>query len=157
MVTVNDDTSDVAGPTTGGRVPVGRGAIEIRRRARRAARDSAPSATVFLVIDCSGSMAGQNLERARIGSVEFAESALASGYAVGLIQFASTATMVCEPQRDLSALREAADRLEAGGFTEMGRGIAMADADLGSRGGRRAMIVVTDGLPNQTQGRCGRG
>ena len=111
--------------------------------------ESTPPAAVFLVIDCSGSMAGKNLERARQGSVDFAERALAGGYAVGLIQFASTATLVCEPQRDLSALRGYAEKLEAGGMTEMGRGIAMADANLGGQGGPRAIVVVTDGLPTK--------
>ena len=128
-------------------VPVGRSGIEIRSRAGVPAK--AGSGCVVLAIDCSGSMAGSKMEQARRGAVEFAAAAMGNRDAVGLVQFASTASVVCGLQTDLGALREHAGRLEAGGSTDMTGGIGLAASLTAGVSGPRSMVVITDGLPTK--------
>ena len=146
---MESDRTDLTRPAGPRRVQVTGGGIEIRRRGVPARSDGGLQSNAFLVIDCSGSMAGRNLESAKKGAIDFAESALTKGYTVGLVQFADTATLLCQSQVDLAKLRGFADTLVAGGATEMARGIAMADRELRKRPGQRAMVIVTDGLPNR--------
>ena len=130
------------------RVAVSSGAIEIRRQGKPVGTVAPASGHVYLVIDCSVSMAGAKLIEAKEGAVEFARDALAKGYGVGLIQFGSSATLLCEPQRDLGAVRRYVGRLRLGGSTDLASGISMAVDSLGSGPEQRSMVIVTDGQPN---------
>ena len=104
--------------------------------------------TAFLLVDCSGSMAGnRKLEQAQSGASSFAEDALENGYSIGLIQFASTATVLCKPIRDVSKLRLHINNLTAGGGTNMTQAMQLALEELGLADGVRAIVVVTDGMP----------
>lgn len=103
---------------------------------------------VYLVLDCSHSMSGDKLTQAKSGAVAFAEEAAEKGYHVGLVQFDSSAKHICEPQSDLGRLRSYVDEIAVGGTTNMADGIRMATEKLGPGPGARAMVVVTDGKPN---------
>src|SRR5574340_1741284 len=82
---------------------------------------------VYLVIDCSGSMAEHNkIEQAKKGAIGFADVAQKKGYSVGLIQFASYAEHMVEPQNELTSLKANVERISANGSTNMAAAIRMA-------------------------------
>jgi molecular chaperone DnaK len=102
----------------------------------------------FLLLDCSGSMVGQKLEQARSGSYDFARKALSGGYSIGLIRFSDSAQLLCRPETDCNAIASVLSGLSAYGTTNMEAAIEMAAAELSGLAGTRALVVVTDGLPD---------
>ncbi len=103
----------------------------------------------YLLIDCSGSMQANNkLKQAKKGALNFAKDALAKDYLTGLIQFDSSAKLMCEPGSDLSALENGLGKLEIGDLTHMAKAINLAYSLLNNQSGRRVMVIVTDGMPN---------
>ena len=65
--------------------------------------------------------------------------------------FESSAKHICEPQLDSSRLRQYVEKLKLGGTTDMAAGIDLANEKLRQWAGSRAMVVVTDGLPNDCE------
>lgn len=106
------------------------------------------SAFTYLVIDCSSSMSGNKLAQAKKGAIEFTNDALKKGYSIGLIQFASEAELLCEPKPEISTLRFYVEKLVASGSTNMTAAIQLAMESLNIKNGLRAMVVVTDGIPD---------
>jgi len=107
------------------------------------------SQTAFLLVDCSGSMGtGTKLEQARSGASAFALDAFGQGYSVGLIQFSDEATLLCAPTRDISDLRIPIKNLTIGGGTNMTHALQLAMDKLSLMNGLRAIVVVTDGIPD---------
>lgn len=102
----------------------------------------------YLVIDCSTSMEGIKLAEAKKGAMEFAKDALHKGYSLGLIQFASVAKHICETEANITAIRSHIEMLIAGGSTNMTDGIRLAIDKLSIRKGLNAMVIVTDGQPD---------
>ena len=103
---------------------------------------------VYLVIDCSISMAGGKLIQARQGAIDFAGDALTKGYSVGLIQFATHAYQICDPQREIAQLRSYVEQVDGSGSTNMAAGIDLATQELGQEMASRAIVLVTDGHPD---------
>jgi Mg-chelatase subunit ChlD len=133
------------------RVALTEGGIEIRREGRPVTSQEGGGGLAYLVIDCSGSMAGEKLASAKRGAAEFAGEARKKGYSVGLIRFSTAATHVCEPQKDVSGLQRYLATLEVDGSTNMAEGITLATNRLKGMSGLRAMIVVTDGMPDSQE------
>ncbi len=119
---------------------------------------------VYVLIDCSGSMAGDKLQQAKDGAMRFAKDAVAKGYSVGLIEFYGVANHLCDPTMDLSVLQGHVDRLEArkagavqaffGAFrrgiygTNIAQAIRIAREKLNERKGIKAIVLITDGQAN---------
>jgi len=103
--------------------------------------------TVYLLLDCSGSMAG-SIEAARVGAVDFAIQAASDGYAVGAVQFSDSASALFEPTHDCDRVRSELRRLRSGGGTNMAEAIELATRLLSPKQGERAIVLVTDGEPN---------
>jgi Mg-chelatase subunit ChlD len=108
-------------------------------------------AYVYLVIDTSGSMAGDKLEQAKKGVVDFAEDAFRKEYAVGLISFNTTARHVCEPTYDIRLLQGRIREMQATGSTNMAEAIKMAHDHLKRLDNTRVIVIATDGLPDNAQ------
>jgi Mg-chelatase subunit ChlD len=105
-------------------------------------------ASVYLLMDCSGSMSGEKLKQAKNGARSFSVDALAKGYSVGLIQFDSQAEVVCEPQTNISITEMGLDKLVIGGSTNLTESLQLARSRLEALDGVRAIVVVTDGMPD---------
>jgi Mg-chelatase subunit ChlD len=106
------------------------------------------SARAFLLIDCSSSMASGKIAQAREGALAFAKDALKKHYAVGLISFATKSKTLCVPEQNLTMLASTIERLEANGTTNMADAIKQATKHMEKCSGIRAIVIVTDGVPD---------
>jgi len=106
--------------------------------------------TTMLVIDISGSMEKNN----KIGAAKDAEKAYVSqmrpGDQAGLIAFDTQVHNVQPLTTDIGALTSAIDGLQPGSDTAMYDGIKAATAALEGVSGRKAIIVLSDGLDNRS-------
>lgn len=105
-------------------------------------------ANVYMLVDCSNSMAGYKLGQAKQGVMDFAAKALASGYRVGLISFDTTANLITEPLDDIQALQPAIRAMKISGSTNLAAAIKMAHEQLKKLEGMRTVVVATDGEPD---------
>ncbi len=145
---MTNQNSDITRRPDDTRVSVSSRGIEIKRQGRPVGGEVGGSGWVYLAIDCSASMAGDKLTQAKRGAIDFFPEARQKGYAVGLVSFETAATHICEPQRDLAVIRLYVDKLERGISTDMAGGIQLATDKLQGRSGARAIVVVTDGIPD---------
>jgi Mg-chelatase subunit ChlD len=136
-----------------GRITVSGQGIEIRRENKPIIHEERGAGFVYLLIDCSGSMADYDkFNQAKEGALGFARDALAKGYLVGLIKFATLAEHLCEPQQKISTLQSYLMELETGLTTNMTAAIKMADQKLAEKTGARVMVIITDCFPNSKTG-----
>ena len=122
-------------------VSISKGNIEIRHEGKPIT-GSAMTGYVYLLVDRSASMAGDKLRQAKKGALNFAKEALNKGYYTGLIQFDSSARLLCEPYKDLATIEKAISKMDTGDTTHMANNL------LKSVSGARVMVIVTDGMPN---------
>ena len=103
----------------------------------------------YLVIDCSLSMSeGEKIDQVKNGAKRFTIEAKTKGYLVGLITFNSSATHLCEPQKEISALYRHLESMGAWGSTNMTDAILLATENLIKKNGVRVMVIATDGMPD---------
>jgi molecular chaperone DnaK len=104
---------------------------------------------VVLLIDCSSSMAGRKLSEAKDACADFAK--LIGGLAgarVALVSFASGAHVNAPLTEDAMTVQGAARELHTYGSTDLAAGLQAATTILEGEKGRRVIVVVTDGAPN---------
>ena len=105
------------------------------------------ASNVLILLDTSGSMAGDQLLQAKSGAVDFAHSASAKGFATALAVFGDRAAMVCDPGTDTTQLARKVAKVEVGvvgGSTNLAAGLILAAkfAQLA------VVVIVTDGASN---------
>ena len=106
---------------------------------------------VYMVLDCSGSMTGYKLEQAKGGVLDFAKDAIRKEYLTGLIKFDSLATHICEPMKDISYLDRQLKNIFASGSTNMVDAIKMAHDKLKNLECSKAIVIATDGQPDNVE------
>lgn len=107
------------------------------------------ASVVYLVVDCSGSMADlDKMAQARRGAVGFAKQAQQKGYSVGVIRFESSAQRIVTAQTSIKELETCVARMNVGGSTNLAEGIHLAAQCLLDEPGERVMCVITDGYPD---------
>lgn len=106
---------------------------------------------VYLVVDCSGSMSGYKLNQAKQGIMDFAKDAIRKEYLVGLIKFDSSAVHICEPMKDIPSLEQHLENIHSSGSTNMTDAIEMAHDHLKHLKCSRAIVIATDGQPDNVQ------
>ena len=150
MTVDNTENSGVAitGMSQDTRIASAGGGITIRREGKPVESKVLRGGSVYLVIDCSGSMAGEKIAEAKEGALDFAQEALTKNYAIGLISFSSVATLICEPLEEVSHVQRHLPDLEPDGSTNMARAIELATLKLKGKPGPLAMVVITDGMPD---------
>jgi len=107
--------------------------------------------SVYLAVDCSGSMEGEKLIQAKRGAIDFAKEAQKKGYVTGLIRFDTGAVHLCEPLRDVAVLQQHLEPVVVGGTTNMTHAIELAMEKFRGRKGIRVIVVVTDGMPDKPE------
>jgi len=93
-----------------------------------------PTPFVFILLDCSGSMAGDKLRQAKEGVAEFTKKAKGK---VGLIVFSNQAHLV-----------DTISNTTAGGSTNMVAAIKVAMENMPKSGIKRTIVIATDGEPD---------
>ncbi len=144
-------SNDKAIQKTGGSGPrevsISSGGIEIVRKGKPVS-GSTQIGHVYLLVDCSVSMRDNKIKQAKSGALKFARAAMSKGYDTGLIQFDSSAKLLCEPNEDISILEKAIENISIGDRTHMAKAIDKAYSYLKDMSGVRVMVLVTDGMPN---------
>ena len=106
--------------------------------------------TTLLVIDISGSMdKGNKMDAAKEAAKAYI-SGMREGDQAGLITFDTQVYRVQEVTADKAALTAAIDGLKTGSDTAMYNGILEATKALEGVSGRKAILVLSDGLDNQS-------
>ena len=108
--------------------------------------------TVVLCIDTSGSMSATDLVPTREAAAKAAARAFLDevppGTRVGVVTFASGASVVIPPTDDLDAVRDALARIPPpNGGTAIGDALALAARQFGAHG-KRVIVLMTDGVNN---------
>ncbi|HVQ58172.1 MAG TPA: Hsp70 family protein [Solirubrobacterales bacterium] len=105
---------------------------------------------VVLVIDVSASMRGSRLEEAKAAVVGFVEVLADAGLGdrIGLVAFSNSAERAARIGTKPGKVKKAAEALGIGGGTDMEAGLKLAEKELKSESGRRVVVVLTDGMPD---------
>jgi Mg-chelatase subunit ChlD len=106
---------------------------------------------VYMVLDCSGSMAGYKIGQAKRGVIDFAKDAIRKKYLVGLIKFDTNATHLSEPTQEIGSLESHMKGLAASVTTNMAQAIRIAHESLRRLAGSRVMVIATDGQPDNVE------
>jgi Ca-activated chloride channel homolog len=120
---------------------------------RFTARVPMKNVTVMLCIDTSGSMRAKDLlpsrsEASKAAALAFINQA-PPRTRIGIVTFATGASLLQPPSDDLDAVRSALDRLPPpDGATAMGDALALATQQL-PKTGTRAIVLMTDGISNR--------
>jgi Ca-activated chloride channel homolog len=117
------------------------------------ARVPVKDGTVILCIDTSGSMSATDLKPSRAAAAKAAARAfldeVPAGTRVGIVTFASGASVVQPPTDDLDAVREALDRVPPpNGATAIGDALTLAAQQMPAHG-KRVIVLMTDGVNNR--------
>ena len=126
--------------------------VDSPKTQRPTTRESKPKpATVYLLLDVSGSMDEGKLRQARDGGLSFAEDAIRKGYQVGAIQFSTWARIASKPTTKLGGIRTGLEDRALQLTTNMAAAIELATGELKRLQGLRSIVLVTDGYPDSAE------
>ena len=115
---------------------------------------TAVTRTAALVIDTSGSMAGEGIAGARAAALAFVD-AVPADVRVGLVTFADTAAVRVPATTDRAAVRRAIRALRPAGETSLYDGVLLGVRATG-RAGVRSVLVLSDGADTRSRATLGR-
>jgi len=106
-------------------------------------------AVLYVLMDTSTSMKGQNISEAKRGAKNFAQSAIRKGYCVGVIAFEEHAHYIADPTNDEETVKTAIDSLVLGSMTNMADALHMVKKCFNSiHPDFATVMVITDGVPD---------
>jgi VWFA-related protein len=114
----------------------------------RGTKEAAEPLTLSLIIDRSGSMEGAKIHRAREAVLRFL-SLMEPGDRASLISFSDRVEELAPLTKDVTALKDAAQTVEPGGHTALYDAVAAGVESVKSAPGRKAVIVLSDGIANR--------
>ena len=103
---------------------------------------------IVLCIDVSGSMHGKKLDEAKAGALNFMRNVDPEYTSVGLVSFGSNAKRRMSFTRSIKDMQQVVKSLSLEGSTAMGEGLKLACDDLKQVNGRRVIVLLTDGSPD---------
>jgi VWFA-related protein len=106
--------------------------------------------SVILAIDRSGSMRGTPIRDARQAAVDFVGEMRAIDR-VGVVSFDDHVTVISHLSSDKKVIEKAIERITVGRDTALNDAIVKALGLLSPFGGRRAVVVLTDGKENRSK------
>lgn len=105
-----------------------------------------------LLIDTSGSMSGDAIKQAKYACIQLVQEIIdLDVHRLGIIGFGSKATGLNALSKNRGELVSSIDRLTAFGGTNMRDAISMAMSVLGRCKGRKVIMLVTDGVPDNRE------
>jgi len=108
--------------------------------------------SIVLLMDTSGSMAGEKIEDAKKAMLSFLKKTDLSVNEVGLVEFGNDIAIVSQLSHDEQNLKDSIRRLESGNGTPMLAGIKLSsEAMLMKCRGKPVMVIATDGQPTETE------
>jgi Mg-chelatase subunit ChlD len=129
-------------------------AVVIREDGKDVSRESLStgySLSSVLVLDVSGSMSGDKLEKAKEAAINYVD--LAQGnHQIAIVTFSDSANTIQPFTTDKAILRARIGGLTAGGKTALQEGVAVALDILRRQVDRKTILVLTDGEENRTFG-----
>jgi tight adherence protein B len=99
---------------------------------------------VLLLIDTSGSMAGEPIQSARQAALSFIEQ-MPDEVRLGVVGFGSAATVLAPLDLDRTGALSAIDSLDDGGETALYDGVVTALEQFAGNEGRRTVVLLSDG------------
>ena len=102
----------------------------------------------MLILDKSGSMKGEKMEKAKASLLEFINLMEPEDKA-GIIVFDDKVDFISEPTSDKELLRQKVAGIKIGGNTAMFDALYSAIENMASAPGRKAVIILTDGKSNR--------
>ncbi len=106
---------------------------------------------VVVAVDVSGSMAGEPIDQAKAAVGQLIDT-LPADVPVSLVSFGQTAVLQHPFSTDRASLQAAVDGLIAAGGTALFDGVDRSIAQLASRGGTSALVVLADGADSASTG-----
>src|SRR6266540_1884382 len=124
--------------------------VEVQGGGEAVGEESIP-VTTMLVIDISGSMDKNDKLTAAKEAAKSYVNQMRSGDQAGLIAYDTQVYNIQAVTADKTALTNAIDGLKTGSDTAMYNALVEAEKSLEGISGRKAVIVLTDGLDNKSQ------
>src|SRR5882672_1003630 len=90
------------------------------------------------------------LDVAKVEAIEFANKARAQRYLTGLVSFDDEAKIIRYPEEKVP-FAESVAALKVGGSTNMAAGVFVAYTTLQQAPAEKAMVIISDGLPNDEE------
>ena len=104
---------------------------------------------VSLVLDVSDSMSGERITQTKLASKKFVETVIPEDCSVGVVTYAEDAERTCDFSLNVDFLQKTVDGVSTRSATNIESGLIEAEHQLTNMGGKRYIVLMTDGEANR--------
>lgn len=104
---------------------------------------------VSLVLDVSDSMSGERITQTKLASKKFVETVIPEDCSVGVVTYAEDAERTCDFSLNVDFLQKTVDGVSTRSATNIESGLVEAEHQLTNMGGKRYIVLMTDGEANR--------